>query len=272
MKTLGMVILLVLWTPMTASTPEYLNTLLAQYSTQDPPDSRPFVTLTFAQSLDGKIAGKAGKQLALSGHESLVMTHWLRTLHDAILVGSGTALNDDPQLNTRHLPPPPSGSLPHRAPRPVVLDNRLRLSLTCKLLKNYANGTGLQPSVVSSASSNDRDEEWHARRVALESAGAKVLLVPISATCPPLSAMLAVLRREGIRTLMVEGGAQIITSFFRACDSSVDRILITTAPLIVGALGVGYEVPDDNMSASFHAVETRMEGRDSVVALAPRLS
>ncbi|KAF7793459.1 hypothetical protein EIP86_004571 [Pleurotus ostreatoroseus] len=64
-----------------------------------PDDSRPYVTLTFAQSIDAKIAGKGGKQLALSGKESLVMTHWMRTMHDAIMVGIGTALNDDPQLN-----------------------------------------------------------------------------------------------------------------------------------------------------------------------------
>jgi len=80
---------------------------------------RPLVTLTFAQSLDGKIAGKEGKQLILSGRESMLMTHWydidskftyisipyysqgrMRTNHDAILVGIGTALNDDPQLNS----------------------------------------------------------------------------------------------------------------------------------------------------------------------------
>ncbi|SRR6266550_313712 len=63
-------------------------------------DPRPFVTLTFAQSLDAKIAGSGGQQLALSGSESMLMTHWLRARHDAILVGIGTALNDDPQLNS----------------------------------------------------------------------------------------------------------------------------------------------------------------------------
>jgi hypothetical protein len=57
------------------------------------------VTLTYAQSLDGRIAGKDGLQLRLSGDESMLLTHWMRTRHDAILVGIGTALNDDPQLN-----------------------------------------------------------------------------------------------------------------------------------------------------------------------------
>jgi hypothetical protein len=64
-------------------------------------NDRPFNTLTFAQSLDGKIA-KQGQQVLISGKESMAMTHRLRTLHDGILVGIGTALVDDPQLNGRN--------------------------------------------------------------------------------------------------------------------------------------------------------------------------
>ena len=81
--------------------PDFLNSLLTRYS-QQPPSNRPHVTLTFAQSTDAKIAAIPGKQLILSGDESMQMTHWLRSMHDAILVGIGTALNDDPQLNSRY--------------------------------------------------------------------------------------------------------------------------------------------------------------------------
>lgn len=70
--------------------PIYNNALLL--------NDRPFITLTFAQSLDGKIA-KQGQQILISGKESMAMTHRLRILHDGILVGIGTALVDDPQLN-----------------------------------------------------------------------------------------------------------------------------------------------------------------------------
>jgi 2,5-diamino-6-(ribosylamino)-4(3H)-pyrimidinone 5'-phosphate reductase len=83
--------------------PDFLISLLARYS-QQPPSIRPHITLTFAQSTDAKIAAIPGKQLILSGDESMQMTHWLRSMHDAILVGIGTALNDDPQLNSRHPP------------------------------------------------------------------------------------------------------------------------------------------------------------------------
>lgn len=70
------------------------------FSQQTPPThGRPRVTLTFAQSLDGKIAGPGSAAVAISGHDSLVMTHVLRTLHDAILVGVGTVLSDNPNLN-----------------------------------------------------------------------------------------------------------------------------------------------------------------------------
>lgn len=97
--------------------PGFLKTVLTHLSNPDHPSDRPYVTLTFAQSLDAKIAGVNGQQLILSGKESMVMTHWyvqyliskgmefffyqarMRTMHDAILVGIGTALNDNPQLN-----------------------------------------------------------------------------------------------------------------------------------------------------------------------------
>ncbi|KAJ7651684.1 dihydrofolate reductase-like domain-containing protein [Mycena polygramma] len=191
-----------------ATAPEYLTALFKPYNASPPP-TRPFVTLTFAQSLDGKIAGAGGVQLALSGRESMVMTHWLRTLHDAILVGSGTALNDDPQLNTRHLPPAPLDA-PHRAPRPIVLDARLRLPPTCKLLRNYGAGTGRRPWVISSVPSPS-DATWQARCDALTAAGARVLVLPEKTNSSDrTAAVLALLRAEGVRSLMVEGGASVI--------------------------------------------------------------
>jgi hypothetical protein len=96
--------------------PAFLTETLSNSVTESPGHIQ--VTLTFAQSLDGKIAGVGGKQLILSGKESMLMTHWyasliavrycldlhykarMRTIHDAILVGIGTAVNDDPQLNS----------------------------------------------------------------------------------------------------------------------------------------------------------------------------
>ncbi|KAJ7786582.1 dihydrofolate reductase-like domain-containing protein [Mycena metata] len=247
-----------------ANPPEYLTSLFTSYAAE-PAETRPFVTLTFAQSLDGKIAGAGGKQLPLSGPESMLMTHWLRTLHDGILVGSGTALNDNPQLNTRLLPPAPADA-PDRNPRPIIIDSRLRLPPTCKLLNNYKAGTGRQPWVVSSEPSQ-RDAEWEARRDALTAAGARVLLLPEHSSAARIPALLTLLRAEGIRTLMVEGGAAVISAFGACATTCVNTILITTAPRLVGAAGVGYEMPEQDDEHGFHTVETRLVGRDSVVAL-----
>jgi riboflavin biosynthesis pyrimidine reductase len=117
-------------------------------------------------------------------------------MHDAIMIGIGTAVNDDPQLNStsvyptvwvlgvvmylsaRHLPLPQNGQI-HPLPRPVILDTDLRLPLTCKLLKNYAAGSGRQPWLVTRtpASSSINAQEWNYRRSSLEEAGARVILV-----------------------------------------------------------------------------------------------
>ncbi|RUS18171.1 bacterial bifunctional deaminase-reductase [Endogone sp. FLAS-F59071] len=124
--------------------------------------TRPFVTLTYAQSLDGKIAGLNGRQIILSGQESMIMTHRLRTVHDAIMVGIGTVLNDDPRLSARLVDP--SDPTPPRQPQPIVLDTHLRFPFTAKLLQNFRNGTGKAPWIVT-AEINDANEEKKARQV-----------------------------------------------------------------------------------------------------------
>ena len=93
-----------------------------------PKSQRPSVTLTYAQSLDGSITTQRGKPTAISGKESLLLTHQLRATHDAILVGIGTILADNPRLNVR------LAVGPH--PQPVILDSQLRFPLDAKLLQN----------------------------------------------------------------------------------------------------------------------------------------
>lgn len=118
-------------------------------------------------------------------------------MHDAILVGIGTALNDNPQLNSefravfvhsalmltvveaRHLPQLPSdGSTRYNLPRPIILDTHLRLRLDCKLVNNYKAGIGRRPWVVAFPGTDDEEvSAWTKRKNALESVGVRVIEV-----------------------------------------------------------------------------------------------
>jgi len=247
--------------------------------TADDPQ-RPWVTLTFAQSLDAKIAGEAGKQLVLSGKESMVMTHWMRSMHDAILVGIGTALNDNPQLNARHLPPLSyEGKRKYNLPRPIILDTHLRLRLDCKLLANYKAGVGRRPWVIGAVSAAGQDGNdaaaWRGRKAALESAGARVIGVESDSTGISVPSLLTTVRTLGIRSLMVEGGARVIKSFLTSTQQhsattssggTVDAIIVTVAPTFVGQEGVGYgeDLLGSKMPPMRHTF-TELFGRDTVI-------
>jgi len=178
---------------------------------------RPLVTLSYAQSLDGSIATRSGHPLALSGSESLVLTHRLRAAHDAILVGIGTVLADNPRLSVR--------LAPGLDPQPVVVDSRLRFPPYANLLRH-----GRAPWI---ATSEGADPE---RREALTAAGAVVFPVSSNNGWVDLANLLQHLGDKGINSLMVEGGAQIITSFLTA--RLVDQVVITLAPMLVGGLRV----------------------------------
>ena len=177
---------------------------------------RPFVTLAYAQSLDGSLATTPGKPLALSGAQSLTLTHALRAAHDAILVGVGTVLADDPQLTVRLV----AGA----DPQPVVLDSTLRTPLTARLLE-HPRGLWILTTPCSS----------EAARTALAARGATILLAPTrSDGRVDLDGALALLAQRGVRSLMVEGGAQVLEAFLLA--HRVDYAVVTLAPRLVGGL------------------------------------
>ena len=96
-----------------------IDQLLARATTHRLQTGRPLVSLSYAQSLDGSLAARRGSPLLLSGKASMQLTHRLRASHDAILVGIGTILADDPQLTVRLVQGP--------QPQPVILDSHLRL-------------------------------------------------------------------------------------------------------------------------------------------------
>jgi GTP cyclohydrolase II len=181
------------------------------------PETRPFVTLTYAQSLDGSIASAAGGPLPLSSSASLALTHAVRAAHDAILVGIGCVLSDNPRLTVRFV----AGS----NPQPVVVDSRLRFPLSANLLQN--GGSAPWIGTCSRASVK--------REAQLEEAGAQVIRVNgRSGREVDLAALLDELKQRGVRSIMVEGGARIITSFL--IERLVDQMVITIAPTLVAGL------------------------------------
>lgn len=183
------------------------------------PRKRPFVTLSYAQSLDGSLTDQRGRPLPLSGAESLHLTHKLRASHDAILIGIGTLLADDPQLTVRLV----EGA----DPQPVVVDSRLRFPPAARLMQH--------PTRLPWIATTETAVSPH--QFALEAAGAHILRLPAAPDGRvDLAAMLNHLVDLGIRSAMVEGGAQLITSFL--IQGLADRVVITIAPVFVGGLNV----------------------------------
>ncbi|KAG0946294.1 hypothetical protein G6F32_006631 [Rhizopus arrhizus] len=186
---------------------EFLDTI---YDTIPTYDDRPFVTLTFAQSLDGKIA-KKGQQVLLSG--------------------IGTALVDNPQLNARHLST--DDLVTAKQPQPIVLDPFLQLPSHCKLIKNFQSDTGKQPWIIATEKGAFQNKE---KRSELENAGAKVYLVKTETDRIPLPSILELLRTLGIKSLMIEGGAKIIQSCLKS--QVYNQLVITVAPRFIGKDGI----------------------------------
>jgi diaminohydroxyphosphoribosylaminopyrimidine deaminase/5-amino-6-(5-phosphoribosylamino)uracil reductase len=170
---------------------------------------RPAVTLKWAASLDGKIATAAGESRWITGERARRRGLELREEHDAILVGSGTALADDPRL-TRRL------GLAGRPIVRVVLDRRLRLSPAARLFAEP--GEALVYTAAGDAE----------RTAALAAAGAEIVRLP--AVEP--AAVLADLARRGVQSVLVEGGGEVAAAFFAA--GTWDRIAAFVAPSLIG--------------------------------------
>ncbi len=179
--------------------------------------SVPSVTLSYAQSLDGSIAAEPGKPLQLSNPKSQALTHRLRSMHDAVLVGVNTLLSDDPRLTVRLV----SG----RNPRPIVLDSRLRSPLEAKLFH--------PPCVPPIIATTDGASAVLEKR--LQAAGAHIVRMPSQPNgLVDLHMLLRHLYELGIHSLMVEGGAGVITDFL--ASQLVDQVVITITPQFVGGL------------------------------------
>ena len=183
---------------------------------------RPLVTLKLATSLDGRIATVTGESRWITGAAARERAHLLRATHDAVLVGTGTALADDPQLTCR-LP-----GLEHRSPVRVVLDRHLRLPATLRLISE----AGDTPIWVVALPSGDP-----ARQAVLADQGVKIIAAePDAAGGMDLAALLRRLGDEGLTRLLVEGGGILAAALLRL--GLIDRLVWMRAPMIIGGDGI----------------------------------
>jgi diaminohydroxyphosphoribosylaminopyrimidine deaminase/5-amino-6-(5-phosphoribosylamino)uracil reductase len=213
-------------------------------------DGRPHVMLKLAVSADGKAALPGPRPAVITGEAARARVHMLRALSDAILVGIGTVLADDPDLTCR-LP-----GLAHRSPVRVVLDGGLRLPPTSRLVRS----AGTVPVWVVAAADADAGREQ-----ALTQAGVEVMRVGRGADGRlDLAQALALLATRGITRLMVEGGPTVAAALLKA--DLVDETVVFESPVRLGedALPALAGLPLGMLSASpaLHAVERVPVGAD----------
>ncbi|OAL53785.1 5-amino-6-uracil reductase-like protein [Pyrenochaeta sp. DS3sAY3a] len=200
--------------------------------------SKPFVTLTFATSLDSQLALAPGVQTALSGPESKAMTHYLRSKLDAILIGVGTAVADDPSLNCRIEGVGGYGGEGLKGqPRPVVLDPKSRWNITSesKVMQLAREGAGKAPWIITQAPISEEKQRL------LEEVGGKFISIPPSSGVSLLSwrDILSSLAGEGIQSVMIEGGGVVINELLSSENFDlVDSVIVTIAPTWLGKGGV----------------------------------
>ena len=185
----------------------------------------PRITVSYAQSVDGRIATITGDSRWISCARTLTLAHRLRRDHEVILVGIGTVVRDDPELSCRL-----GGN--SRSPVRVILDSHLRLPAdstilrTCKTYRTIVYTLEQPASPEAGAAAADR-------RAVLEQAGIEVIQIQADEQGRvSVEQVVADLADRGFRSIFVEGGAQVITSFLR--HGLVHRMVVVTAPVIIG--------------------------------------
>jgi diaminohydroxyphosphoribosylaminopyrimidine deaminase/5-amino-6-(5-phosphoribosylamino)uracil reductase len=214
-------------------------------------EGRPFVTLKTATTLDGRIATHTGESQWITSEPSRATGHQLRALYDAVMVGVGTVAADDPSLDCR-LP-----GMSHASPVRIVMDSRLRIPLTSKLVSS----AGDIPTWIVTL----EDEVEPGRLAVLEECGVKLIKVPPGADGKPdIAKTLAVLGELGLTRLLLEGGAHLTAAFLR--QGMIDRLAWFHAPKIMGGDGMPVAMPFgiENLDAApkFTRRRVRLMGND----------
>jgi diaminohydroxyphosphoribosylaminopyrimidine deaminase/5-amino-6-(5-phosphoribosylamino)uracil reductase len=217
----------------------------------------PFITLKMAQSLDGRIATKTGSSRWISSPPTLKLAHRLRARHDAIMVGIHTVLQDNPSLTVR--------LVKGKNPRRLILDSHMRVPLDSQVLSDGNTGNTIL------LTTEQADPKRIERLLAL---GARVHRIKADDRGRvDLFHALQVLAREGITSILVEGGAKLATSFLRS--NLADKLVLVIAGKIIGkgteAIGdLGIARVDE--AIRFHIEKVRRLGEDLVVTARPKVN
>jgi diaminohydroxyphosphoribosylaminopyrimidine deaminase/5-amino-6-(5-phosphoribosylamino)uracil reductase len=213
---------------------------------------RPYVILKWAQSLDGKIATRTGESRWISSPASRDLVHKLRARVDAIVVGIGTVLADDPLLTARNV-------AVRRVATRVVLDTRLRLPEHCRLVRTAK----AVPTIVLTSKAAAAGESRVAR---LERRGVEVVPCTVRSSAIDLTTAMRILARRQFTNVLVEGGGKVLSAFL---DSRLaDEALVLVSPKLIGGTsapmaygGAGrMRISDTNCSV----VEIRRSGEDQL--------
>jgi len=176
----------------------------------------PFVTIKVAQTLDGRVATTTGHSRWISSPAARKFAHRLRSIHDAILVGSGTVLADDPELTVRHVR--------GRNPLRLIVDSRLKLPLTAKVFTRQSEAR----TIVAATDRADRE-----KRKLLKDRGIETLLIAADDNGRvDMGKLFQELGKRQISSIFVEGGPAIVTSLLK--EKLADRLVIIVAPKILG--------------------------------------
>ncbi|GEM_PF-1416705 len=177
---------------------------------------RPYITVKFAQTLDGKIAAPDGSSKWISAPRSRKFAHALRAKNDAVIVGIETVLNDDPSLTVRLA----KGKNPAR----VIIDSRLRVPESARVVKK----TDLAKTMIITTPAAPVGKIKY-----FENAGIEIIVLPAAKNGHiDLNAIIRILYKRGMRKILVEGGSRVIASFLKA--RLADKVIAVISPKIMG--------------------------------------
>ena len=216
---------------------------------------RPFVILKAAMTLDGKIATSTGKSQWITGERARQDVHRQRNHVDAVMVGSGTVLTDDPELSARriHLTGQRRvGKQPHR----IVLDSRLRIPLTARVFTEIE----AQPTIVCTTAQAPRKTIQQ-----LQDRGVLVWVLPQQSGNVSLKSCLTRLAKQGVSSLLLEGGSRLNGAALQ--QDLVNQIRLYMAPMLLGgqdAMGLIGGLSPASLNHSWHVIDPKLKklGKD----------